>query len=83
MVFKLSLEELSERSNVVHLCLLNILHATKDVLARLLELGFVHANFFFDAEIVTAGFLQLACAGIIGEASVLKLLASGLLLLAG
>ncbi|KAI6771114.1 hypothetical protein HG531_009969 [Fusarium graminearum] len=76
MVVELSFKELGQRGNVVHLCFLDVLHATKNILAGLLKLGLVHANLFFDTEIVTAGLLQLVCAGIVGEASVLELLAS-------
>jgi len=83
MVIKLSVEELGQGCNVVHLGFLDVLHTTKDILAGLLKFGLVHANFFFDAEIVTAGLLQLVGAGVVGETAVLKLFAGVLLLLAG
>jgi hypothetical protein len=80
MVIKLSVEELGQGCNVVHLGFLDVLHTTKDILAGLLKFGLVHANFFFDAEIVTAGLLQLVGAGVVGETAVLKLLAGVLVL---
>jgi hypothetical protein len=83
MVIELSVEELSQGCNVVHLGFLDVLHTTKDIFAGLLKFGLVHANFFFDAKIVAASLLQLVGAGIVGETAVLKLLAGALLLLAG
>jgi hypothetical protein len=75
MVVKLSVEELSQSSNVLNLGLLNVLHAAEDVLAGLLKLGLVHADLFFDSEVVSSGLGHLVGTGVIGETSVLELLA--------
>lgn len=82
VVVKLSVEELSQSSNVLNLGLLNVLHAAEDVLAGLLKLGLIHADLFFDSEVVSSGLGHLVGAGVIGETSVLELLARVLGLLA-
>lgn len=82
MVIELSIEELSQSRNILNLRLLNVLHAAEDILAGLLKLGLVHADLFFDSEIVSSGLGHLVGAGVIGETSVLELLACVLNLLA-
>ena len=78
MVVELGVEEAVDSGNAVGLGLLDILHAAKDILGRLLELIFVGAHFLLDPEIVTAGLFQLGQAGIVSEATVLELLARSL-----
>lgn len=82
MVVELSIEELGQSRNVLSLGLLDVLHAPEDVLAGLLKLGLVHADLFFDSEVVSSGLGHLVGAGVIGETSVLELLARVLGLLA-
>jgi hypothetical protein len=78
VVFELGVEERGEGTDTLGLGLLDVLHTSEDVLARLFKLGLVHANLFLDTEVVATGLLQLGGRGVVSETTVLELLAGGL-----
>lgn len=78
MVLQLGVEESSQGLDVVDFSLLDILHTAEHVLARFLEFGLVGANLLFDPEVVSSRLGHFANAGIVGQSSVLKLLARSL-----
>lgn len=78
MVVQLGVEELRQGRDAFHLGLFDVLHTADHVLAGLLKLGLVHSDLLLDSEVVSSGLAQLTGAGVVGQASVLELLASSL-----
>ena len=75
---KLSIKELGERSNCFSLGLFDVLHSAEHIFLRFFKFTTIHANLFLDLEVVSAGFVELGGASIVGKSTAFQLLARSL-----